>query len=100
MRWKFYNTKDFLWQKIIPQTLSKTFYSDVTKVINIGGKEVLKLPIIQNCDILKEYCEFIATVFREKASLKPDCTNEEARAALEQAMKECIKKEKHYNEIK
>ena len=54
---------------------------------------MLKLPIIQKCDILKEYCEFIAAVFREKALLKPDCTNEEARAALEQAMKECIKKD-------
>ena len=63
------------------------------KVINIGGKEVLKLPIIKNCDILKEYCEFIAAVFRKKALLKPDCTNEEARTALEQAMKECIKKD-------
>ena len=63
------------------------------KVINIGGKEGLKLPIIQNCDILKEYCEFIAAVFRKKSLLKPDCTNEEARTALEQAMKECIKKD-------
>ena len=63
------------------------------KVINIGGNEVLKLPIIQKCDILEEYCEFIAAVFREKALLKQDCTKEEARAALEHAMKECIKKD-------
>ena len=63
------------------------------KVINISGNEVLKLPIIQKCDILKEYCEFIATVFRKKALLKPDCTEEEERSALEQAMKECIKKD-------
>ena len=63
------------------------------KVINISGNEVLKLPIIQKCDILKEYCEFIATVFRKKALLKPNCTEEEERSALEQAMKECIKKD-------
>ena len=63
------------------------------KVINISGNEMLKLPIIQKCDILKEYCEFIATVFRKKALLKPDCTEEEERSALEQAMKECIKKD-------
>ena len=63
------------------------------KVINIGGSEVLKLPIIQKCDILKEYCEFIAAVFRKRALLKSDSTEEEERAALEQAMKECIKKD-------
>ena len=63
------------------------------KVINISGNEVLKLPIIQKCDILKEYCEFIATVLRKKALLKPNCTEEEERSALEQAMKECIKKD-------
>ena len=62
------------------------------KVINIGGTEVLKLPIVQKCDILKEYCEFMETVFRKKALLKPDCTKEEASKALEQAINECIKK--------
>lgn len=63
------------------------------KVLNIGGKEEVTLPIIQKCDILKQYCEFIATVFEKKASLKPDCTNEEANEALEQAINECIKKD-------
>ena len=51
------------------------------------------MPIIQKCDILKQYCEFIATVFEKKASLKPDCTHEEASEALEQAINECIKKD-------
>ena len=54
---------------------------------------MLKLPIIQKCDILKEYCEFIAAVFRKRALLKSDSTEEEERAALEQAMNECIKKD-------
>ena len=63
------------------------------KVINIGKKEGLKLPIFQKCDILKQYCEFIAAVFEKKALLKPDCTNEEARESLEQAIDECIKKD-------
>ena len=63
------------------------------KVLNIGGKEGLKLPITQKCDILREYCEFIATVFEKKASLKPDCTKEEASQAVDQAINECIKKD-------
>ena len=63
------------------------------KVLNIGGTESLKLPIIQKCDILKEYCEFIATVLEKKASLKPDCTKEEASQAVDQAINECIKKD-------
>ena len=63
------------------------------RVLNIGGKEGLKLPIIQKCDILKEYCEFIATVFEKKALLKPDCTKDEASKALDQAINECIKKD-------
>lgn len=63
------------------------------KILNISKKEDEKLPIIQKCDILKQYCEFIATVFEKKASLKSDCTNEEASEALEQSINECIKKD-------
>ena len=74
MFWAFLQYKENLWQK--------TEKSDQAS-----------LPIIQKCDILKQYCEFIATVFEKKASLKPDCTNEEAKEALEQAINECIKKD-------
>ena len=62
------------------------------KVVNIGGKEGFKLPIVQNCDILKQYCKFIEAVFQKEASLKPDCTKEDVCEALEQAIKECITK--------
>ncbi len=61
------------------------------KVINIGGETGLKLPIVQNCDILKEYCKFIEMVFSTEASLKPDSTKEEAIASLEEVIRECIK---------
>ena len=54
------------------------------------GKHYIKY---LKCDILKQYCEFIAAVFEKKALLKPDCTNEEARESLEQAIDECIKKD-------
>ena len=62
------------------------------KVVNIGGETGLKLPIVQKCDILKEYCEFIETVFRKEALLKSNCTKEEACGAVEEAIKECIGK--------
>lgn len=61
------------------------------KVINIGGKTGLKLPIVQNCDILKQYCQFMEMILTKEALLKPDSTKEEAIASLEDVIRECIK---------
>ena len=61
------------------------------KVINIGGKMGLKLPIVRNCGILEEYCRFMDIVFTREASLRPDSTKEEAIAVLEEVIRECIK---------
>ena len=62
------------------------------KVINIGGKMGLKLPIVRNCGILEEYCRFMDIVFTREASLRPDSTKEEAIAVLEEIIRDCIKK--------
>ena len=61
------------------------------KVINIGGKMGLKLPIIQNCDILKQYCQFVEMILTKESRLKPDSTKEDAIAILEDVIRECIK---------
>ncbi|MBR4179902.1 MAG: hypothetical protein IKR45_04280 [Treponema sp.] len=61
------------------------------KVINIGGKQGFKLPIVQNCDILKEYCKFMEMVLSTEASLKPESTKEDAIVCLEEVIRECIK---------
>ena len=61
-------------------------------VINIGGKEGLTLPIVKNCAILKEYCEFIEMMLIGKAALPESCTKEDAQVALEKVIRECISK--------
>lgn len=63
------------------------------KVVNIGGETGLKLPIVQKCDILKEYCEFIETAFRKEALHKPNCTKDEACGVLKEVIEECIEKD-------
>ncbi|MBP5601736.1 MAG: Rpn family recombination-promoting nuclease/putative transposase [Treponema sp.] len=61
-------------------------------VVDIGGEEGLTLPIVKNCVILKEYCEFIGMMLKEKATLPENCTNEDAQVALEKVIRECITK--------
>ena len=61
-------------------------------VVNIGGKEGLTLPIVKNCVILKEYCEFIEMMFKEKTALPDNCTKEDAQAVLGKVIRECISK--------
>ena len=61
-------------------------------VVNIGGEEGLTLPIVKNCVILKEYCEFIEMMLKEKAALPENCTKEDAQVALETVIRECITK--------
>ena len=62
------------------------------KFLNIGGKQGFKLPIVQKCGILEEYCKFMDMVLTAEASLKPDSTKEDAVAYLEEVIRECIKK--------
>lgn len=60
------------------------------KCMNIRGNEGENLPIVQNCGILKEYCEFMDIVFRYQAKLKEKPTKEEMEGCYDQAIKEAI----------
>ncbi len=62
------------------------------KVLNIGGKNGLKLPIVQKCDILEEYCKFMEMILTKEILLNPESTKEEAAATLEEIIRDCIKK--------
>lgn len=60
------------------------------KVSNIRGKEGESLPVVQNCDILKQYCEFMEIVFRCQAELNSQPTGEERQSCYERAIREAI----------
>ncbi len=60
--------------------------------MNIRGEEGENLPVVQNCGILKEYCEFIDIVFRYQAELKSNSTKEEMEGCYDKAIKEAISK--------
>ena len=62
------------------------------KFTNIRGKEGENLPVVQKCDILKQYCEFMEIVFRHQAELKEQPTNEEMQGCYEKAIHEAISK--------
>ena len=48
------------------------------------------MPVVQKCDILKQYCEFMEIVFRHQAELKAQPTNEEMQSCYEKAINEAI----------
>lgn len=48
------------------------------------------LPVVQNCSILKEYCEFMDIVFRYQAELKETPTKDEHKTCYEKAIREAI----------
>lgn len=62
------------------------------KFKNIRGKEGENLPVVQKCDILKQYCEFMEIVFRHQSELKEQPTNEEMQGCYEKAISEAISK--------
>lgn len=63
------------------------------KFTNIRGKEGENLPVVQKCDILKQYCEFMEIIFRHQAELKEQPTNEEMQGCYEKAINEAISKD-------
>ena len=63
------------------------------KFTNIRGKEGENLPVVQKCDILKQYCEFMEIVFRRQTELKEQPTNEEMQGCYEKAINEAISKD-------
>ena len=58
--------------------------------MNIRGEKGKNLPVVQNCGILKEYCEFMDIVFRYQAELKSKSTKEEVEGCYDKAIKEAI----------
>lgn len=60
--------------------------------MNIRGEKGENLPVVQNCGILKEYCEFMDIVFRYQAELKSKSTKEEVEGCYDKAIKEAISK--------
>ena len=60
------------------------------KFTNIRGKEGENLPVVQKCDILKQYCEFMEIVFRYQAELKEMPTSEEMQGCYDKAIQEAI----------
>ncbi len=60
------------------------------KFVNIRGKEGENLPVVRNCGILKQYCEFMEIVFRHQTQLKDLPTNEEMQGCYEKAINEAI----------
>ena len=57
---------------------------------NIRGENDEILPVVQKCDILKQYCEFMEIVSRYKAELKEQPTDEEMRICIDKAISEAI----------
>ena len=64
----------------------------IVKFTNIGGSEGVNLPVVQKCDILKQYCDFIEIVARYKAELKNQSTEEGMNNWAAKAIEEAISK--------
>ena len=62
------------------------------KFSNIGGTDGKKLRVIQNCAIMKEYCEFIEIVARHRAALGANPSDSELLNCYENAINETIGK--------
>lgn len=62
------------------------------KFANIGGEAGKKLPVVQNCAIMKEYCEFMEIVARRRAELGTFPPDEDLIACYDQAISEAISK--------
>ena len=62
------------------------------KFTNIRGAEGLNLPVVQKCDILKQYCEFMEIMLRYKAESKNLATRDERKALYKKALQEAISK--------
>lgn len=94
----FYNNGEKSVQKEYIMKLSDAFLETQTdlfcelkvKFIKINGAESRNLPIVQNCGILKQYCEFMDIVLQHKTQMKNLSTQEEMQGCYERAIKEAI----------
>ena len=62
------------------------------KFMSIIGDEGKNLPVVQKCDMLRQYCEFMDIVFRYQAELKETPTKDEQKTCYERAIREAISK--------
>ena len=62
------------------------------KFMSIIGDEGKNLPVVQKCDMLRQYCEFMDIVFRYQAELKETPTKDEQKTCYEKAIREAISK--------
>lgn len=60
--------------------------------MSIIGDEGKNLPVVQKCDMLRQYCEFMDIVFRYQAELKETPTKDEQKTCYEKAIREAISK--------
>lgn len=62
------------------------------RFMNIIGQEGKNLPVVQKCDMLMQYCEFMDIVFRHQAELNESPTTDEKKTCYEKALREAISK--------
>lgn len=62
------------------------------KFANIGGAAGKKLRLVQNCAIMKQYCEFMEIVSRHRAKLKTNPSDSELIDCYNKAIDETISK--------
>ena len=62
------------------------------KFMSIIGDEGKNLPVVQKCDMLMQYCEFMDIVFRYQAELNENPTTDEKKSCYEKALREAISK--------
>ncbi|MBO7121914.1 MAG: hypothetical protein J6V90_01355 [Treponema sp.] len=62
------------------------------KFANIGGEAGKKLPVVQNCDTMKQYCEFMEIVARRRSTLGTYPSDDELIACYDKAISEAISK--------
>jgi hypothetical protein len=62
------------------------------RFMSIIGDEGKNLPVVQKCDMLRQYCEFMDIVFRYQAELKETPTKDEQKTCYEKAIREAISK--------
>ena len=95
----FYNGKKKTEKEYIMK-LSDAFHEPQTeplcelkvRFMSIIGDEGKNLPVVQKCDMLRQYCEFMDIVFRYQAELKETPTKDEQKTCYEKAIREAISK--------
>lgn len=62
------------------------------RFMSIIGDDGKNLPVVQKCDMLRQYCEFMDIVFHYQKELKEAPTKDEQKTCYEKAIREAISK--------